>query len=213
MLDGKNAQDELEKILEGKEYRVYYDQSQNAFQIWWEKAINWISDQLNNLFPSFQPSGNISTALLIVMIIIIIALLGLTIFFSFRNRIRNRKLRFNNPLQTAKELNWTYKQHLTEAENQEVIGNYTLSARHLFLALLLYFHEKEWLEARIWKTNWEYYDELLKVNSSWANQFFHLAYLFDEATYGERIIGKEEYNRFKKEAMFWLLNEKWPLDG
>ena len=67
----------------------------------------------------------------------------------------------------------------------------------MFLALLLYFHEKEWLEARIWKTNWEYYEEIRKVNQEWADQFYHLALLFDEATYGERKVDKEEYIRFE----------------
>ena len=84
------------------------------------------------------------------------------------------------------------------------LTDYTLSTRHLFLALLLYFHEKEWLEARIWKTNWEYYDELKKVNQEWAEQFYHLAYFFDEVTYGERNVQKEEYIQFHNEAMKWL---------
>ncbi|MBY0120460.1 DUF4129 domain-containing protein [Bacillus sp. S/N-304-OC-R1] len=213
MLDKELAQEELQKILEGNEYRVYYDQSQNLFQLWWKEAKKWISDRLSNLFPSFEPSGNVSSFILIVMIIIIIALLGFVLFFTLRNRMRNRLLRNNNPLQSNIELNWTYHQHMNEAEKQELLGNYNLSTRHMFLALLLYFHEKEWLEARIWKTNWEYYDELQKVNSRWADQFFYLAYLFDEATYGERNINKEEYSRFKKEAMFWISDQNVSLDG
>lgn len=204
MLNEKEARDELEKILNGKEYRVYYDNSQNLLQIWWEEAKRWIADQLSKLFPSIEPSGSASNFILIIIIVIIISMIGMTGYFLIRNNIRNRMLSNKYPLQSIKKLNWTYQEHLTEAANQESIGNYTRSTRHLFLALLLYFHEKGWLEARIWKTNWEYYDELKKVNSNWAEQFFHLAYLFDEATYGERNIQKEEFTKFKKEAFVWL---------
>ncbi|WP_268872907.1 DUF4129 domain-containing protein [Neobacillus fumarioli] len=69
---------------------------------------------------------------------------------------------------------------------------------------MLYFHEKNWLEARIWKTNWDYYDELRRVDLQEADQFYRLAQIFDEVTYGERTVSKEEYVQFKQEAMKWL---------
>jgi hypothetical protein len=103
-----------------------------------------------------------------------------------------------------KEINWSFQQHLIEARKLEDLEDYTLSTRHLFLALLLYFHEKEWLVAKIWKTNWEYYDELRKVNQQCADQFYLLASFFDEVTYGERKVQKKEYIQFQMGAMKWF---------
>ncbi|MFK4996929.1 DUF4129 domain-containing protein [Bacillus sp. N9] len=58
--------------------------------------------------------------------------------------------------------------------------------------------------ARVWKTNGEYYEELKKVNPKWANEFHHLALIFDEVTYGEKSVQKEEYVPFYIKAMKWL---------
>ncbi|KAB2330159.1 DUF4129 domain-containing protein [Cytobacillus depressus] len=213
MLDVSKAKKELQHILDAREYRAYYDESKSIFETWWEDAKKWIADQLSSLFPSFEPSGSASSFLLIGLIVIMIALLALTVFLMARNMKRNRILRHKNPLQTIKELNWSFQRHLMEAKEQEVIGNYKTATRHLFLALLLYFHEKEWLEARMWKTNWDYYDELGKVNSEWAQQFSKLASIFDEVTYGEREINQNEYIQFHNEAMYWLLETADGFEG
>ena len=97
-------------------------------------------------------------------------------------------------------MNWTSQRHLEEAKVQENIEDYRLSTRHLFLALLLSFHEKGLLEARIWKTNWDYYDELRKVDQSKADQFYQFAQFFEEVTYGERTVMKNEYLQFHHQA-------------
>jgi hypothetical protein len=108
------------------------------------------------------------------------------------------------PLQHLAEKDWSYKDHLAESQKLEEKEDYSLAVRHLFLALLLNFHEREWLQARKWKTNWEYYEELQKVNKEWAEQFYSLALKFDEAAYGEREIKHEEFIPYKQTAMKWL---------
>lgn len=204
MVDANKAREELQHIMERKEYRVYYEDTQNILEIWWGKAKDWIADQLSKLIPSFTPSSSAAEIVLIAICLVLVVMLGFAVFLITRKTIRNRTLRNKIPLQSIEELNWTYHQHLAEARKQEATGNYTLSSRHMFLALLLFFHEKEWLEARIWKTNWEYYEELRKVNSDWAELFSNLAYLFDEVTYGKRNVRKEEYIQYREQAMFWL---------
>ncbi|WP_066288145.1 DUF4129 domain-containing protein [Bacillus sp. FJAT-29937] len=213
MLETNKTKDELQRILGDKEYRVYYSDSKSMLEIWWEEAKKWMAEQLSKLFPSFEPSSGASGFILIVILIIVVVLLSIAVFVIGRNTKRNRMLRDKKPLQSVKELNWSFQRHLLEARNREALGEYTLSTRHMFLALLFYFHEKEWLEARIWKTNWEYYDELQKVNSSWAKAFFNLTNLFDEAAYGEREITKEEYTQFRSEAMYWLQETDAKLKG
>lgn len=203
MLDSNKAREEIKEILKDREYQAYYD-SKSLLSIWWEKAKNWIAEQLAKLFPSIEPASLPAGPVLAAIIITLIALLGLTAFLLIRKRRRNKIFRDMKPLQSAEEMHWSYQKHLAEARKLEAMEEYTRSTRHLFLALLLYFHEKEWLEARIWKTNWEYYDELRKVNQQWADQFYHLAFLFDGVTYGDHKVRKEEYIHYRTEAMTWL---------
>ncbi len=204
MVNVDEARDELEKILSKREYTIYHDQSNNVFATWWEKAKKWIAEQLERLFPSLEATNTAAEWLIAIIIAVVVILLAVTIFFIVRNRNRKRLFREKTPLHSTKEMDWSYHMHLSEAKKQEHSEKYTLATRHLFLALLLYFHDKEWLEARIWKTNWEYYEELKKVNRQWADQFYHLASFFDEATYGEREVEKEEYIQFRTEVMKWL---------
>lgn len=207
MLNPKHARDELKDILSKREYRIYYNQSKSWLEIWWEKAKQWIADKLAKWFPSFEAANGAAVPVLIALIVVVVLLLALTLFFIFRNVKRNRILRNQKPLQSITKMNWTFKQHLSEARKQELLQEYTLSTRHLFLAVLLYFHDKGWLEARIWKTNFEYYEELRKINRDYADHFYKLAHFFDEVTYGERTVGKEEYFQFRAIAMKWLEND------
>ncbi|MFJ7726342.1 DUF4129 domain-containing protein [Neobacillus sp. NPDC097160] len=204
MLDANKARNDLKEILNSQEYRVYYNESKGFIQTWWEKAKEWLAEQLEKLFPDITSASSASGPILIAIIVIVIFLLALLAFFLFRNTRRNVKLRKQKPLQSMKEINWTFERHLEQAGKYESSAEYTLSIRHLFLALLLYFHEKGWLEARIWKTNWDYYDELRKINQQNADQFYRIAHFFDEVTYGERTVSNEEYVQFKQEAMKWL---------
>lgn len=199
-----DARDELEKILNETEYTNYSDQPSTIFSIWLEKAKNWIADQLAQLFPSLEKTSMLAGPILTIIIITLLLVMVTILFFVVRNRSRKRKFRETSPIQSKREIDWSYQMHVTEAMKQEDLEKFSLATRHLFLALLLYFHEKEWLEARIWKTNWEYYEELKKVNQQSADQFQHLSYFFDEATYGEREVQKEDYVQFQKEVMEYL---------
>lgn len=199
MLDANKARDELKDILNTREYQIYHNDSKGLVETFWEKAKQWIAEQLMKLFPAFESTSSASGPILIAIIAVVLILLVLAAFLIIRNGRRNKMLRNKKPLQSMKEINWSSERHLVEAKKQEDLAAYTLATRHLFLALLLYFHEKDWLEARIWKTNWEYYEELRKVNQQWAVQFYDLAAFFDEVTYGERMVQKDEYLRFQTE--------------
>lgn len=203
MLDADKAKERLQEILSEKEYTVYHENPKGFFASWWDQATDWIAEQLEKLFPSFEATSQAAGPLLVVIMIAIVLVLGVAAYFLIRNTNRKRKYR-EAPLQSMKELERSASMHLADALKREKEPDYSLAARHLFLALLLYFHENKWLEARIWKTNWEYYDELRKVNQSWADQFYHLARVFDEVTYGKRKIEQEEYEQFRQEAMKWL---------
>jgi hypothetical protein len=200
MYDTDKAHDDLEEILKTKEYTVYYD-SKGLIATWLDQVKQWIATQLEKLFPAVDSASRASGPILIAIIVIVIILLTLIAFLLIRNMRRNRMLRKQKPLQSRKEMNWTSQRHLNEAEKHESLAEYTLSTRHLFLALLLFFHEKGLLEARIWKTNWDYYDELRKVDQRKAEQFYQFAQFFEEVTYGERIVMKEEYLQFYSQVI------------
>jgi hypothetical protein len=200
MLDANKARDELKDILNTKEYQIYHNESKGLIETLWEKAKQWIAEQLMKLFPSMESAGSASGPILIVIIVVVVFFLAFAAIFMIRNHNRNKLLHNKMPLQSMNEINWSSERHLLEATNKEGLAEYTLATRHLFLALLLYFHEKNWLEARIWKTNWEYYEELRKVNQQWAIKFYDLAAFFDEVTYGERKVQEREYQHFQTEV-------------
>ncbi|MFZ3579973.1 DUF4129 domain-containing protein [Virgibacillus sp. DJP39] len=213
MYDENRAKEELKDILNQKEYQVYYEDNRNFIEVWWDNLKNWLGDLLGKFFSSFNPSNNAAEGILVLTILVFVLL---ALFFLVRYNLRRQKdMRDNKPIQSTNELNWSYHNHLIEAQKQEGLTQYSIAARHLFLALLLYFHEKEWLEARIWKTNWEYYDELYKVNKNRAEQFYSLAVVFDEAAYGKRTIKQVEYIQYKNKIMNWLeeKDNHAPLQG
>jgi hypothetical protein len=204
LLNEKNARDELQNILDDREYTVYQGDNQGFFQRIWENIRDTVIDWLNNLFPEYQVSQGSGTIITVFLVILGLAALAIVLFLVSRNMINKRKFANQKPLQHLAEKDWSYREHLVESQKQEEAEDYSLAVRHLFLALLLYFHEKEWLQARKWKTNWEYYEELLKVNKEWAEQFYSLALKFDEAAYGEREIQQKEFIPYKETAMKWL---------
>ncbi|WP_066062541.1 DUF4129 domain-containing protein [Neobacillus soli] len=204
MLDPNKARDILKEILNTHEYKVYQTDSKGLIETLWDKAINWIGRLLAKLFPSIETASSAAKPILIAIIITVILLLALSLFLIIRNHRRNQIRSNKKPLHSLKEINWTSQRHLAEAGKLEALEEFTASTRHLFLALLMHFHEKEWLEARIWKTNWDYYEELQRVNQQWAEEFYGFAAFFDEVTYGERSVQKEEYLQFRVEAIKWL---------
>jgi Domain of unknown function (DUF4129) len=206
LLNENKARDQLEDILNGKGYKAYLQENQGWLSNWWEKAKEWIQEMLGNINPALEPTGGGASGILITLIVIIVAILLVFVFIAVRNGVRRRKFRSNRPLQSMNEMEWSYSSHLEEAHKQETLGDYMKATRHMFLALLLYFHERKYLEARVWKTNWEYYDELSKVNQKWADRFYRLALLFDEVAYGERGVSENEYLHYKQEALDWLEN-------
>ncbi|WP_078548791.1 hypothetical protein [Litchfieldia alkalitelluris] len=201
MVNTEDARKEIANILDGKEYQMYQPRSKGFFEALWDHIEGWIADLLMKLLPSVGASSGLASTILIVLIIIVIVILFIVVFLSLRRRKRNRIFHDNQPLTSKNEMQWSYLKHLNEAESQGELGEYTRSTRHLFLALLLYFHEKEWLLARIWKTNWDYYEELQKVSQSSANKFYNLALLFDEITYGERLVDHQGYLQYQKEVL------------
>jgi len=200
MANVDKARDEIQAILNGDEYRDYHEQS-SLLATWWDKVKSWLADLLEKLFPSLDKTSMLAGPILTIIIVVMLLLIAVALVFIIRNHRRKQKLRAQTPLHTLQEIDWSPQRHLSEASKYEDSESFALATRHLFLALLLHFHDNKWLEAKIWKTNWEYHGELKKTNQQAATQFYHLANFFDEATYGERQVELQEYTHFRTEVM------------
>lgn len=198
------ARRKIEEILSDREYQIYYEDSQSLTAWLIERIDHWIGELLSALFPGIEPAGNISAIAFLLFIIAVLVVMAVIMIKMGRSRKQQKAFRDRKPLQSTGELVLTVDNHLAEAEKHEEAGEFTLAARHMFLALLLHFHEISWLEARIWKTNLEYYEELKSTNKQSAQFFYEFVLLFDQVTYGKRTVGKEEYRRYKEQAAKWL---------
>ncbi|GGM30304.1 hypothetical protein GCM10011351_15560 [Paraliobacillus quinghaiensis] len=198
MKNVNQAKDSLEMILNQSEYQIYLQDNRNFIQIWWDKFKNWIMDLFSSWFSSLQPSSSVGDALVVLLLIAAIILVFFFIFLSSRNWIRKRNLKNYQPMHQLKEQDFSSLDHLNEANRLETKQAYAEATRHLFLAFLLALHEKELLEARMWKTNWEYYAELQVANSDLASEFYQLALIFEEVTYGEKWISEKAFFSYRE---------------
>jgi len=207
------ARDQLQTILDQNEYQIYYEDNRNFLEVWWDRLTNWIGEQLARLFSGLDPSSGFADLVLVVIIAAVLILIGIVVFQRVRHGRRNRGFTTYKPLKSLNETKWTFTDHLEAAQHQEESKNYTDAVRHMFLALMLYFDEQEWVRMRSWKTNWEYYAELEHVNKELAESFYQLASVFDQVVYGEQVLMKDDYTYYHNEAMKWLHDETREVFG
>lgn len=198
------AKEELNDILNQREYQIYYEDNRNFLEIWWDNIKMWFRDLLSEWLSGLEPSNGFADTLLVILIGAVIILILSGIFLILRSVRRKRALRDQQPFQSLNEMEWSVGRHLKEAEKHANDGNYSLAARHQFLAVLLYFHEREWLKAHVWKTNWDYFAELQQKDKKRAEAFYELARIFDEAVYGKREIEQTIYQNYREKAHRWL---------
>ncbi|WP_047983930.1 DUF4129 domain-containing protein [Ornithinibacillus californiensis] len=204
MTDLDQARDKIEDILNEREYQIYYEDNRNFLEKWWDSVVEWFQELIASIFNSLEPSNGLASGLVIIMVIVVIVLVVLAIYFLVRNYRRKREFQDSEPLYHNHEKDWTYREHLVEANKLEQKGSYQLAIRHMFLALLLHFHQRGFVEARIWKTNWEYYEELKKLQKERAESFYQLARSFEDVVYGEQTVGSELYVSYKTAVMRWI---------
>lgn len=205
MSKAQQAKEKLGRILEQEEYQVYYEEQQKLFQFLLQKIGEWLLKMFQKLFPQIRITEQAVDVTMYIIGAVGIVLLILFIVLIKRNLTSNRTSRSTKrPLQHEDELQWSSSKHLQEASYHKQKEDYQQATRHVFLAMLLYFDKQKWIEARVWKTNWDYYEELKKVNATWANQFYELAQRFDEVTYGEQAVSVKEYESYHQQALDWL---------
>ncbi|WP_280769551.1 DUF4129 domain-containing protein [Salipaludibacillus daqingensis] len=198
-----DARQKIEEIMNDQEYQAYQDDSQGFLQALIDNVLAWMDDLLGSLTIG-AGGGGIGAIIATLLVLLLVVLLVFILIKVGQGARRKRMYRDTKPLEQMREIDWSYHHHLQASSEQEQAGEYTIASRHLFLALLLYFHDIRWLEAKVWKTNWEYYEELRSMNPNAADFFYHFVLFFDQITYGKRTVTKQEFDHYRKETMTWL---------
>lgn len=207
MTDLDQVREKIEDIVNTEEYLKYYEDNRGFLERWWDSVVEWFNELLSRIFGSISASNGFATGLVIVIAILVIMLVLLAIFFLLRHY--RRKLHYRDrQLYRKQEKDWSYVEHLSEAEKQEANGNLQVATRHLFLALLLNFHERGYVEARISKTNWEYFEEIKQLEKGRAESFYKLARIFDDVVYGEQPVDSASYQSYKSSVLRWVLTSE-----
>lgn len=198
---------ELQSILAGKEYTVYHRKSQNILAELLTPLKNWLYSILKRLFPHSNVAQKVSEWFVYGITAVGLLLLALLLYLLLSRFTRQGRI---NPKQIsiAKALTLTVENHFASAQALAEKGEYTLALRHLFLALILYLDQNQLLEAKAWKTNWEYFAELKVRAPRLADSFTVLATKFDEAMYGGRPISENDYNHYLHHVNQWVREGK-----
>ncbi|KAB8137868.1 DUF4129 domain-containing protein [Gracilibacillus oryzae] len=197
-------QSRLEEILSRREYQIYYEDNRGLLEILWDAISGWINDLLAEIFDSFVPGSGVGNTIVVIIVACIIAAIITGIFFSVRYFARKKHSK-HTLLHTTREMEWRYTEHLKEAERLAQLQQYKLATRHQFLALLLLLHERKQLEAKLWKTNWDYYDELKKADSQLAEGFYEAATFFERVMYGEQEVIDSDFHHVKEKVNHWIM--------
>lgn len=197
------AQQELQNILNQAEYTAYYSQKQSFWEQWLERFINWLNQLLEPLFPHVEISPRASEWLAYAIIAVCFVLIALLLFLLLSRFVRRKRLR-QRAAASVHDLEMSLAWYLNEAARYERQEDYAYALRHLFLGFILFLDEKGLLEARAWKTNGEYYQDLQKAHKELAADFYAAALKFEETMYGGRSISPQQFQDYRKLIQSWL---------
>lgn len=196
--------DDLQEILATKEYQIYTQQETKSFlEGLLDSLMNWLQQMLQSIFPQVDIGKTTSEWLSYGVISLGMLLLLLLLFLLVSRFVRQGRI-YSRQVTTSMEQSFTEQRHLAEAHRLSEEENYSLALRHLFLGFILYLDQSQRIEAKAWKTNWEYYAELNHRAPQLANSFYTLAVKFEEAIYGGRPIAKDEYWSYYKQIIAWI---------
>ncbi|MGP4039987.1 DUF4129 domain-containing protein [Gracilibacillus sp. D59] len=208
----RKEREQLNDILNKEEYQVYYDDNRSFLERIWDKVSDWIGDILQKLFDSFEPASTAGNLIIVLIVLLVSAVFLFGIITLVMFTVRKRRLSKQQLFTIREELNWRYNDHLQASKEYESQANYQLATRHQFLALLLILDENRLLQAKQWKTNWDYYDELKQSNKPLAVDFYNLALFFEKVTYGEQTIAEDDYRKYKEQVNRWIDSTMQQLD-
>lgn len=206
-MDYGQAQQELQQILSGAEYRVYeIDYRAPFWQTLLKNALTWLGEQWAKLFPAH---AGLTDALSYFSLLVLAVLIFVFIFIAARMLIQIPSgVRWRERLAgAAGAAAPTPAAYLAEAERWAEQRNYGQAVRALFLSLLLFLDGKGWIEAKAWKTNGDYVAELRFRNAEAVEAFAYLAANFEETAYGGRPLDPDIYRLCLDRVNRWIGKE------
>lgn len=198
-----SLREDLQAILATKEYLIYTQENKSLLQDLFAGLKNWLDKILHSLFPQANIAKRTSEWLSYGIATLGVLLLFLLLFLLFSRFVRQGRVH-SKQVNMSKRQTLTAQGHLAEAQRLAEEGNYNSALRNLFLGFILHLDQTKRIEAKAWKTNWEYYAELKDRAPQLANSFYTLAIQFEEAMYGGRPIARDDYWLYYNQVNLWI---------
>ncbi|WP_079477670.1 DUF4129 domain-containing protein [Halobacillus salinus] len=195
-----DSKQQIERILEQEEYQAYEKVQEGPVQSLREMVRKWLEDLLQNLFPNASLNSPGVEGLIYLIGLFGIGLLLFLIVRLVQSTKRQSELKNSAPLRHSSHLEWSYLEHLEEAKKFEREGDLKEATRHAFLALLLNLNERNYIAARVFKSNGDYVEELAKSDRTLALSFRELAVFFDQVAYGNQSTTEEQYRSYDQKV-------------
>ncbi|RAV16438.1 DUF4129 domain-containing protein [Paenibacillus contaminans] len=186
----------LRDILEGGEYKAYYDSGGESL---WDIFGRWLR-KLFDFFPALHVSDGTGSVIAYGLAAVVFFMLVWAIYWFSKQIVRHGRVRPGKPLLTDEELTWSLRDYMQKAEALKAEGAWRESVRFLFLALLFYMQERSWVTVEKWKTNWEYGEELQRSREGLVPLFRSSAGLFDRVWYGKEPINEADLTAFYEQV-------------
>ncbi len=193
----------IQAILSQKDYQVYYKTNQNVWTQVWNKMKQAIQDFLQRLLPGIHINESTSQWVMYVVVGLILLFLIYLVFKLWSNFTKTGRFRYR-AFSNQAELAQTVSSQLKAAQEFSDHDEFKLATRHTFLALILLLNETDRIQAKPWKTNYEYALELQSQNKADADQFTQFARFFDEIFYGNHAIEQDGYLHYHRGVTDWM---------
>src|SRR5690625_1669308 len=106
------AREDLQEILNQREYQVYYEDNRNFLQIWWDNIKTWFRDLLSEWLSGMEPSNAFADTLLVILIGAVIILTLFVLFIVVRSVSIRRALQEYQQCHSLIWMDWSDESHL-----------------------------------------------------------------------------------------------------
>ena len=191
----------LHKVLSDPKYWKINKKLQEETTSWIDRFKKWLEEILSSRIDNMENAEGISEVLSYVIIFVVgVALIVgiIMVILYFYNGVKDR--RGLKEILGEKITEETTPMSLDrKALVYEGQGQYRLSIRYSYIALLLLMHEKHVLVLKDAMTNQEVYECLIEGKFNDLDTFDDIMQVFNHAWYGMHEYEKEDYDSYRKQ--------------
>ncbi len=193
----EEVKDTLSKILASNEFSEK-TKSKSLLEILHDKFIEFlksiwenlnIANKLEKVFSGSKVSKEVMFVLQIISIVLILAIIGLIIYFTAKKLTRSRKMRQEEDallLNILKDPDEVYKKAFDYYNN----GDYTQGLRFLYISLLIRFNDLNIVRINKAKTNKQYLNEIRENKTEVYDVMVEFTQVFNRHWYGGKNVDK-----------------------